>query len=102
MPAGEEASVRGWARQVRRQKKVAFLEVNDGSAMSGLQVVANPESEGFDAIQDGDIALGASVEAQGEMVESPGGKQSVELKASSVRLIGAAFALLGLNNRREP
>ena len=32
-------SVKGWVRTVRKQKTLAFVEVNDGSSMSGIQCV---------------------------------------------------------------
>ena len=36
---GETVTVKGWARTVRAQKALGFLEVNDGSSFGGLQVV---------------------------------------------------------------
>jgi len=89
---GECVTLRGWARQVRAQKKVAFLEMNDGSAMAGIQVVAQQACDGFDLIREGNIAVGASVEALGELARSPGGEQSIELKANSISLLGRCDA----------
>ena len=39
--------VKGWVRTVRKQKTLAFVEVNDGSNLAGIQIVAS-----FDAIDD--------------------------------------------------
>jgi asparaginyl-tRNA synthetase len=39
--------VKGWVRTVRKQKTLAFVEVNDGSNLSGLQCVLS-----FDEIDD--------------------------------------------------
>src|SRR5699024_10804710 len=36
---GEEVQVRGWIRTVRRQKQNVFIEVNDGSSLTNLQIV---------------------------------------------------------------
>lgn len=85
---GEEVCLRGWARQVRVQKKVAFIELNDGSCMSGIQVVAQQSCHGFDAIHEGRIAVGASVETCGTLSDSPGKEQAIELKASNIKLLG--------------
>lgn len=73
---------------MRSQKTFAFLEVNDGSSLSGLQVVVGDDAEGHSLIQDGQVTTGCSIAAFGELVESPGGKQAIELKASSLNLIG--------------
>jgi hypothetical protein len=35
----EQVSFKGWVRTVRKQKTLAFVEVNDGSSMSGIQCV---------------------------------------------------------------
>ncbi|KAK9844430.1 hypothetical protein WJX74_002376 [Apatococcus lobatus] len=50
-------------------------QVNDGSTLSGLQVVVNPDCEGYSLIDDGQVATGASVAVVGELTESPGGRQ---------------------------
>jgi hypothetical protein len=46
-PSDGPVVVKGWVRTVRKQKTLAFVEVNDGSNLSGIQVVAS-----FDAIDD--------------------------------------------------
>jgi aspartyl/asparaginyl-tRNA synthetase len=53
------------------------MQVNDGSTVSGIQVVIQPEALGFDLIASGAINTGAAVAVQGQLVESPGGKQKV-------------------------
>ena len=35
----EPVAIKGWVRTVRKQKTLAFVEVNDGSSMSGIQCV---------------------------------------------------------------
>lgn len=52
--------------------------MNDGSTLSNLQVVLNPDStEGYDLITDAKIHTGAAVTVVGELVASIGGKQKV-------------------------
>ncbi|KAK9847378.1 hypothetical protein WJX84_006439 [Apatococcus fuscideae] len=89
---GKEYTIRGWVRTARKQKAFSFIEVNDGSTLSGLQVVVNPDCEGYSLIDDGQVATGASVAVVGELTESPGGRQKVELKASKLQLLGACDA----------
>ncbi len=38
-PTDEDVSIKGWVRTVRKQKTLAFVEVNDGSNLSGIQCV---------------------------------------------------------------
>ena len=84
--------LRGWVRTVRAQKDLSFVEVNDGSSLSGIQAVVTSEAEGASVLANGEITTGASVMIEGVVVESPGGKQKVEVKATSVRLVGGADA----------
>eukprot|EP00873_Tetraselmis_striata_P002684 jgi/Tetstr1/422948/TSEL_013727.t1 len=85
---GRTVELKGWCKTVRDQKQFAFMEVTDGSSLNGLQVVLKPETQGWELLQDGAFATGASVVARGEIVASPGGKQATELQAASVELVG--------------
>ena len=39
----EDAEVHGWVRSVRKQKKIAFAALGDGSTLDSLQAVLKPE-----------------------------------------------------------
>ena len=39
VPMDQTVSIQGWVRTVRKQKTLAFVEVNDGSSLSGIQCV---------------------------------------------------------------
>ena len=86
---GRRYAVRGWVRTCRGSKNVSFVAVNDGSCAGNIQVVVPAEMEGYEAAMV-DVTTGCSIVAEGELVESPGKGQRVELKATSLRLIGAA------------
>ncbi len=98
--AGGEGVVRGWLRTVRHGKGVSFLDVSDGSCMAGMQVVANPETEGYEAVVRG-LSTGSSIEARGEVVESPGKGQRFEFHASEVVLVGEAGEDYPLQKKRH-
>eukprot|EP00899_Mesostigma_viride_P003539 jgi/Mesvir1/13186/Mv06146-RA.1 len=85
---GEELTIKGWVRTVRKQKTFSFIEVNDGSTLAGLQVVAQADCAGYDAIESGSLCTGASITCVGTLVASQGGKQKVELAAKSLSLVG--------------
>jgi asparaginyl-tRNA synthetase len=86
---GESVTIQGWVRTKREQKEFSFVEVNDGSAMAGLQVVVSQTVPGY-AETLKRINTGASVEITGTLVESPAKGQRVELQATSLTVYGEA------------
>lgn len=88
---GKSLTLCGWVRTVRDQKNFAFVEVNDGSTLSGLQVVIeNTLPHYVDTLQK--LTTGASICVTGHLVESPGAKQKWELKATSLEILGLCSA----------
>lgn len=85
---GLKFDVRGWVRTVRHQKIISFIEVNDGSTLSGLQVLVDQDTKGYSLVDHNTINTGSAVRVQGELVESPARGQLVEMKATAVHLIG--------------
>lgn len=87
---GERVTVCGWVRTRRDAKGgFSFLEINDGSCMKGLQVVADGSLSNYkDEILR--IQTGCSVQAVGELVASPGKGQAVEMRAEEVTVFGWA------------
>lgn len=81
-------SVQGWVRTRRDAKGFSFIEVNDGSSLANLQVIVDEGSPAFAALED--AQNGAAVEVTGELIESPGKGQKWELKASALKVWGAA------------
>lgn len=84
---GETLNIQGWVRTKRASKKFTFIEVNDGSAMKGIQVIAAEEIPGYAASMER-INTGASVQIKGMLAESPGKGQRVEIQASEVKVFG--------------
>jgi asparaginyl-tRNA synthetase len=84
---GEEVTVKGWIRTIRNQKKFIFIEVNDGSTLSNLQVIADQNLSNYQEVVS-KLTTGSSVAVRGKIVESPGAKQSIEVHAQELKLIG--------------
>lgn len=84
---GQEVLLKGWVRTIRNQKAFSFIEVNDGSSLQGLQVVADSDIDSYGVVEG--LTTGAAVSVLGNIVESQGGGQSIEVKASVVELVGA-------------
>ncbi|HSX26779.1 MAG TPA: asparagine--tRNA ligase [Chlamydiales bacterium] len=84
---GKKVTVYGWVRTIRDQKSFAFIEMNDGSTLGNLQVIADPTIPGYkEAFKD--LATGASLSVAGELVESPGKNQALELRAAEIHVFG--------------
>lgn len=77
--------ISGWVRTRRDSKNFSFLEINDGTSLASLQVIADEGIPGYDQISE--MNTGASVCITGNLVSSPG-KQKWELRATSLQLIG--------------
>lgn len=85
---GQNVKVSGWVRSVRDQKKFAFIDLNDGSSLAGLQVVVEGNVPAYETIQS--LTTGCSISAVGEIIASVGAGQSVEMQATHVTIIGTA------------
>ncbi|KAF7970932.1 hypothetical protein HWV62_22576 [Athelia sp. TMB] len=87
---GREVEVTGWVRSVRRQKRVAFAVLSDGSTRAGLQAVFG-DPAGARALTNG-----ASVRVRGRLVASPGAGQARELRVSACEVVGACDPEVGV------
>ena len=87
---GKSARIQGWVRTRRDSKGgFSFLEINDGSCLGNVQVVADAKLPNY-ADEILKLHAGASVCVEGEVLASPGGKQATEVRASKVAMLGNA------------
>jgi hypothetical protein len=63
-------------------------QLNDGSNVSGIQVVLDAGVPGFELIESGVVTTGAAVIARGTLISSKGDKQAVEVKGTGLELVG--------------
>ena len=87
----QKVKVCGWIRTHRKSKNISFIEVNDGSNITGLQTVIEPELEEYKNNID-KLNTGASVELIGVIKQSQGSGQSLELLVSELKIIGECSA----------
>ena len=87
----DNITVYAWVRTVRDQKSFAFVEVNDGSTFGNLQIIIDGKMPNFEEVMK-ELTTGASVSIKGNLVESPGKNQSLELQASEIEVIGPCSA----------
>ena len=85
---GQSAKVSGWVKTRRDSKGgFSFIELNDGSCFANIQVVADSSLENY-ASEVAKLFPGASVSIEGELVESPGKGQRIELRAEKIQVFG--------------
>ena len=82
---GSVITVKGWVRSFRSNR---FITLNDGSALANLQCVVEFENEDENQLKR--ITTGACLAVTGELVESQGKGQSVEINVQSFEVLGDA------------
>ncbi|MDR3624728.1 MAG: asparagine--tRNA ligase [Chlamydiales bacterium] len=79
--------VKGWIRTVRSQKTFTFIEINDGSTFSNLQVIFESSHPNYDTLV-ATLSTGSAISVNGIIAKSPGAGQKVELVAKELEVIG--------------
>ena len=88
-PVGRPVTISGWLRTRRDSGGLSFLEVNDGSCLASLQVIADTTLANYDG-EIRKLATGAALRIQGQLVASPASGQAVEVQASAITVLGPA------------
>ncbi|MEY2545437.1 MAG: asparaginyl-tRNA synthetase [Verrucomicrobiota bacterium] len=80
--------LQGWVRTRRDSKDFSFIELNDGSSLRNLQIIARDSLENYADVQC--LTTGASLKVEGELVASQGKGQQWELIARKIDIVGLA------------
>ena len=83
---GTTVNVKGWVRTKRGSKAVNFIALNDGSTIKNVQIVADVTK--FDEEMLKQITTGACLSVNGELVQSIGSGQAVEIQAKEIEVLG--------------
>jgi asparaginyl-tRNA synthetase len=86
-PGPDSIEVNGWVRTRREGKEISFIEINDGSCLKNLQVIATIDMVGYDSVIQR-LTTGCSVRFRGLLKDSPAKGQQVELEAEEVEVYG--------------
>jgi asparaginyl-tRNA synthetase len=81
-----EIQVQGWVRTRRDSKDFSFIELNDGSSLRSLQIIARSSLSNYADVQR--LTTGAAIIVHGELVASQGKGQSWELVADKIDIVG--------------
>ncbi|MCR4742802.1 MAG: asparagine--tRNA ligase [Treponema sp.] len=93
-PDGRSVKVCGWVRSVRDSKGLVFIQVNDGSCFANIQLTFDRNNPSKNANVNNieeelkKLSTGASLRAEGLLIESPASGQSVEVTLEKLTCLG--------------
>ena len=79
----QEVEIKGWVRTFRANR---FIALNDGSTINNIQCVVDFENTDEDLLKR--ITTGAAVHIKGQLAESKGRGQNVEIQVSNIEILG--------------
>jgi len=94
-----EVLIKGWVRTRRDSKTFSFIEVNDGSCLDNIQVIAEDSLKNYEAVKT--LSTGSSISVTGVLRESPGAGQAWEIAASAVEIYDIAPDSYPLQKKRH-
>lgn len=83
VPTNQQIIIMGWVRTFRSNR---FIALNDGSTPNNIQIVVDFENTDEALLKR--ITTGACLKVSGQMVESVGSGQKVEVKAELIEILG--------------
>ncbi len=87
-PVGSDVTLKGWVRTRRDSKQgFSFINLHDGSCFDAIQVVVDKSLPSYQQ-EILHLTTGCAIVATGQLVESKGRGQSVEVQAKSIEVIG--------------
>ena len=96
---GKEVLIAGWIRNLRDSKKIAFIELNDGSYFKSTQIVLEENLENYNEIVS--LNIGSSIFVNGIVKVTEGAKQPFEIVAKSIEISGKSSPDYPLQNKRH-
>ena len=95
----EKVLVMGWVRTKRDAKGFSFIELNDGSCLRNMQIVAGETLPNYDEVKK--LTTGSAVSITGGLVESVGSGQKWEIRADTVEIVSFAPEAYPLQKKRH-
>ncbi len=95
----EKVLIKGWIRTRRDAKGFSFIEINDGSCLKNIQVIAGETVANYEEIKK--LSTGSAVSVTGQLVASQGGGQKWEIQAHRIDLISLAPDTYPLQKKRH-
>ncbi len=95
----DAVTIKGWVRTKRDAKGFSFIEVNDGSSLANLQVIADSAVANYEDIRK--LTTGSAVAVTGDLSASQGKGQKWEIRAQTVDIIHVAPETYPLQKKRH-
>ena len=95
----KEIITEGWVRTLRSSKKFGFIEINDGTFFSNLQIVFDEGLDNFKEIEK--LPISSAISIKGTLVETPGAKQPFEIQAKEISLVSLSDRDYPLQKKRH-
>lgn len=83
---GTNVTICGWVRSVRETKNMVFIELNDGTCLSNIQLVIDKEK--CLSYSKENCTIGSSLSASGVICNSQNNPDKVEMNLNSYKIIG--------------
>lgn len=96
---GQHVHLAGWIKNIRAQKMFGFIDVQDGTAFTSVQVVFEESLANFDEVSK--FRVGSSIEVEGLVELTPQAKQPFEIKARSITLLGDSLESFPIQPKRH-
>ena len=85
---GDQVRIEGWVRTRRTSKAgISFIALHDGSCFDAIQIVVPQELQNYDS-EVIHLGAGCAIVATGQLVESEGRGQSLEVQATAIDVVG--------------
>ena len=96
---GQKINIKGWIRTIRTSKNVGFIEVNDGTFFSNIQVIFDNELSNNEDIRK--CTTGTALSVNGELGKTPNAKQDLEIQAEEIKIIADTSEDYPLQKKRH-
>ena len=91
--------IKGWVRTRRDSKSFSFIEVNDGSCLKSIQIIADNTLSNY--INIARLSTGSAVAVSGKLSESKGSGQKWEVIAETIEILSVAPETYPLQKKRH-
>ena len=92
-------TINGWVRNHRDSKNFGFIELNDGTFFSNVQIVYDAETENYEELRK--LTIASAIKVTGTLLLTPDAKQKFEIKADSVIIEGKSDSDYPLQKKRH-
>ncbi len=94
-----QVTVCGWVRTARDSKNIAFIELNDGTCLSNLQLIVDKENADLAEALKNAMAVGTSLKVVGKLVSSE--RNGCEVLTEEIKVLGVCPADYPLQKKRH-